>query len=152
MAIAIATVMVAAGLSVAPSVAAVDADCTEDFDIADSELLASTRDLDPGEMETGLEDVEDNETNQEVTVELTSNDDKLEFGVFEDVSGCDRSNNVSSNCLSDVTLDTTDPSVNTDSETCTLESPDSGTREFFFVQENIEDPGDELEYKIFVST
>lgn len=138
-----------AGLSAVPG-AAVMADCTEDYDIPDSEPLVA-RDLAAGEMETGKENVKASEGNETLHVELVSNDDKLEFGIFEDVDGCSRSTNVAPTaCESDVVLDTTD-SNSTDSKTCTLIAPDNGSRTFYVVFENIEENGDELEYKAWVS-
>lgn len=141
----------AAALSAAP-VSAVDPDCTKDFDIADSELLASERDLDPNEEETGLEDVDANESDVEVTVDLETDDSELEFGIFEDTGSCDRSQNVSTDCASDVKLDTTGSQTSEDSETCMLHSPSSGVRDFYVVMENLQDSGDPLGYEIYVSS
>lgn len=150
-AVAVAMIIstVGAGISAVP-VAAVMADCSADYNIADSEPLVG-RSLAAGENETGKEEVKASEGDEQLQVELVSDDDKLEFGIFEKVDGCSRSTNVAPTlCESDVVLDTTGPNQ-TDSETCTLEAPDSDSRAFYVVFENIEDNGDELEYKAWVS-
>lgn len=153
MAIAIALAMsLTAALSAVPA-AAVSADCTEDFDIEDSESLADKRTLAAGANETGLEDAKAVSGDEEVTVELLSNDDKLEFGIFQDTDGCTRSKKVSpDDCESDVVLDTTGAGTTEDSMTCTIEAPNSGSRDFYFPLENIELNGDSLEYKVYVSS
>lgn len=148
-AIALATLMVATSLTVAPAATAVDPSCTEDFDIADSESAATSRDLNPNADETGLEDAAASSGDEQVTIELLTNSDKLELGIFEDIDGCQRATHVSpTSCESDMTLDTTPANVKTDSVTCTIEAPDSGTRDFYFVVENLQ--GDELSYQAYV--
>lgn len=141
-----------AGLSVTPTAAAVDPDCNEDFEIADSEATASTRTLNAGQSETGEEDVLALTGDEVLTVELLSPDDVLEFGIFEDVDGCMRSSHVSPNdCKSDFVLDTTNMDPDDDAKECTLRAPGSGSRTFFVVFENIEVNGDALDYRAWAS-
>jgi hypothetical protein len=151
MAIAIAVTMsLTAVLSALPATA-VSPDCTKDFDIVDSEALASERQLGADASETGLEDAIALDGDENVTVELRTNDDELELGIFEDNNGCERSTHASSNCDSDVLLDTTGSDTE-DSQTCTIEAPNSGSRDFYFVFENVEMDGDPLKYKVYVSS
>lgn len=147
MAIAIAVGMnLTAALSAVP-VAAVDADCDADFQIKDSETLANTRQLAAGANETGLEDVTAKDGDEKVTVELLTDDDELEFGIFEDMPPCQRSSNVSDDCDDDVQLDTTGQE-STETHTCNLEAPLSGSRDFYIVFENVQST-DALDYKVY---
>lgn len=150
-AVAMALVLASVASLVASPAAAVTADCTEDFTIPTSEPGASTT-LAAGASEVGLIDVSAAGGDKTVRVQLTTDDDILEFGIFEVVSStCQRSTNVNTvACQSDVTLDTTPllvlPPLTQD---CQLDAPASGTRSFYFVFENVE-MGDALGYKAWV--
>lgn len=142
-AMAFAFVVGAVGLSIVPSVAAVPSICDEDYLIDGTK---QARPLDPDEVEVGRSDVSA-PGDEVMTVNLTTNNDKLEFGIFElDGDDCDRSDNVSSNCDQDVTLDTTGGNP-TDAIDCILEAPPVGTLEFYVVFEHIED-NNGLEYTV----
>lgn len=152
MALALTLVAGVVGLGMAPAspVVAVTADCTHDFDIPDSELLSSPRTLAASASETGRERVMAVSGDEDVRVELQTNDDQLEFGIFEDINGCVRSTNVSpASCESDVLLDTTDPNEDEDSHLCKLLAPSSGSRTFYVVFENVQS-SDALEYEVFL--
>lgn len=144
MAIAIATVMVAAGLSVAPPAAAVSADCTEDYNITST---PKTRTLAANGSEAGLVEVSA-PTDEKLNVTLETPNAEMEFGIFELVDDdCTRSTNVSDNCDQDVKLETN--GGGDDSIECTLEAPLSGTRDFYVVFEN---PGsDPIDYTVHSS-
>lgn len=137
-AMALTFVVGAVGLSVVPSVAAVPKDCTEDYEITDTE---KTRPLNTSEHEVGLSKVRAADGDETMTVELLTNDAKLELGVFFiDASGtCVSAKNAGeSNCDTNEVLDTTsnnvDPPISID---CTLEAPLNGVREFYIGFENI---------------
>lgn len=149
-AIAIATVLVAAGLSVAPpAMAVVGPDCDEEFLIPDSEPL-TPRTLAGNEEETGREDVEAG-TPEKVTVRLESEDDKLEFGVFYlDGQTCEvASDDGLTNCGDSEILDTVNNPA-PEKQTCNLDDPSSGEREYYFHIVNQQD--DELDYSIWMSS
>lgn len=87
-AIAIAAVMVVAGLSIAPPVAAGHNNCHEDFEIADSQSAASVRTLNAGSSEVGREDVVQGSP-ETLTVELVDAgaNGELEWTVFHRLAG-----------------------------------------------------------------
>jgi hypothetical protein len=147
MAIAIATVLVAAGLSVVPPAAALTADCDEDFDIADSETTASLRPLDAGVSEVGHEEVLST-ADEELTVRLETSGDELTFEIFEETSnGCVQYTG-DADCKGENVLDNED-----EEKVCTLNAPSSGNRDFFVVYKNTEDsPADQLEHMTWVDT
>lgn len=149
-AIAIATVLVAAGLSVVQPAAAVNADCSEEFDIPDSEPTTS-RILLANAEETGREDVKASSGDEEVTVSLDSPDDTLEFGVFYlDGQTCVKaSQDGLSTCGGSETLDTHNNPV-PHQKTCEIDAPTSGARDYFFHVANQED--DSLEYRMWESS
>lgn len=140
-----------AGIAPAPLAAAVSPDCNEEFEIADSEQDASDRKLAVGVGETGLEDVLATSGDENVTVRLLTNNDKLEFGIFElDGLTCERSQTVSpTTCQSDVVLDTT-ANPHPQEEVCTLQAPNLGSKDYYIHMENIGDSP--LKYEIFVSS
>lgn len=151
-AVAMALVLVAGvGPFLAAPAAAVAADCTEDYTIPETQPLFP-RTLAAGASEVGLIDVSAAGGDKTVRVQLDSDDDMLEFGIFEVVSNqCQRSTNVNTVvCQSDVLLDTTPllvfPPVSQD---CELDAPSSGARSFYFVFENVEPGGDALQYSVW---
>lgn len=150
-AMAFALVAGLAGLSLTPTVAAVIADCDDEFLIPDSEPLIS-RVLLGNAAETGREDVTASGGDEEITVDLRSNNDKLEFGVFVlDGNNCLVAANEDpalSDCGSSEVLDTTDGDQ-TESKACTLEAPSSGTLEYYVHVVNQQ--SDQLSYKIWMS-
>lgn len=123
-AIVLATVLVAAGLSVAPLTAASHDNCHEDFLIPDSEP-SSSRTLLAGTSEIGREDVSA-PGNETLNVELTDRgiSGELTWTVFEiedsqcqtyTNGGCDQNNVLSSETK----------------VSCTLEAPDSGEKSYW---------------------
>lgn len=147
-AMALLSMSVLAGLAAVP-VQAVDPDCTEDFNIPGVEQDPA-RTLAGNDEVTWAIDVSTAGGDETVRVSLESNNDLMEFAIFEDDDGCDRSEHVETQeCKEqDVDLDTTDLLVTPpESQDCVLDAPGSGDRTFYLVLENLE--GDSLEYTIF---
>lgn len=147
MAIAIATIMVAAGLSTVPPALALTADCNEDFDIADSESQAVKRSLDPGTTKVGHRVVSSGSP-EEITVRLPTSVDELTWQVFY----LDASNNCveysATGCDGEVVMDTKGQE-----QSCTLDDPSLGDRDYYVVHKNTESPpADELDFKIWESS
>lgn len=121
-AIAIATMMVATGLSVAPLGTAGHAPCHRDFVIAEDKSSAATRDLVVDEEEIGLADVEAG-TPEDLMVDLETSNAELSIEVFEQTStGCTEYNETG--C--DKEIDSTG-----DHEICTLEDPVTGSKDYW---------------------
>lgn len=149
-AIALATLMVATSLTVAPAATAVSTDCDDDFLIPDSEPV-TPQTLSGSGAEVGLEDVSASDNTENVTIRLESSKDKLEFGVFylDDNDDCvEASADNLSNCGSSETLDSTGTPAPID-KTCRIDGPVSGTTEYFFHVVNLQ--SDPLDYKIWMS-
>lgn len=86
-AIALATVLVAAGLGVAPPAAASQFSCDQkDFDLADSQSGAMVRNLDPGESIVGKTVVQSGSP-EDLFIELHDEPRKLDWTVYKDDSG-----------------------------------------------------------------
>lgn len=143
-AIAIATIMVAAGLSVAPPAAALTEDCNEDFEIADSEQQASKRKLPDGERINGIENVSASDGDQTLTVRLETSDDVLAWHVFEetltgcqeyDEGGCNGENTISSKGAE---------------QSCTLNAPSVGTRTYVVGYMEDDTDTDSLKFSTFL--
>lgn len=127
-AIAIAAVMVAAGLSVAPPAMAGHQTCHEDFVIAEDKSNADVRDLATNVEEVGQADVSAG-TPEDLMVDLRTSDAELSIEVFEQTAtGCVEFNE--SGC--DRTITSTG-----DQEVCTLEDPVSGSTDYFVHYENV---------------
>lgn len=135
LAIAIATAMVATGLSMAPAAFAGHNDCHRDFVLPDSEPVEA-RELGGNSVEIGLATVSAGDS-EELTVELVSVDDTLEWRVFHMDGNDDCVQYKASSCSGTISSPGTD--------TCTLEDPTSGDKDYWVTFENIE--SDQLLYK-----
>lgn len=150
--LAAAMALVVAGLAVgigpAPFAAAQSSNCpsTADFSIPDSEPLLP-RTLSGNSEEIGVEDV-DSGDDEMLHVRLETANDKLEWTVFHLVDGecetftqgdCDIGGSYPN------TLDQQD-----EEQTCTLDDPNSGTKDYWVKAEN--DEADSLDYSIWVET
>jgi hypothetical protein len=145
MAVAIATVLVAAGLSVGLGTVQAASPCgNEDFDIADSKSLASIRDLNPGESEIGREDVSAVTGDETLHVELVDAgaDGELTWTVYHQPSSCEEY--TAGGCDQTNVLDT-ETEV-----TCTLNAPNSGMKDYFVVFEETND-NNQIDYRAWVS-
>lgn len=137
--------MVAAGLSVAPPAAALTADCDENFEIADSETLASERKLKKNKSEVGHEDVLAGSA-EELHVQLVTDNDELTWQVFFIDADNKCSDYTAGECNGENVIDQQD-----EEQTCTLNDPSSGTRDYYVKVLNSEDaPADSLKYKMWV--
>lgn len=142
-AMALAFVVGAVGLSIVPTVAAVTADCDDDYAIT---ATKQSRSLNTSESEVGLSEVRAADGDETMTVTLQTNSAKLEFGVF--IVDPSNGNCVSakdegvSDCGTAEVLDTTDSNVDPPiSIDCRLDAPLTGTRDFYVPFENIGNVG-----------
>ncbi len=155
LATAMAVVLVAgmAGLSATPTAAAVSPDCDDEFPILHLEPPVS-RELAGNGEETGSATGIALTGDERVTVQLVSNNDKLEFGVFvvdPDTQQCVSATSLNlSDCGAAEQLDTTPGSVTQVQTNCQIDAPNEGTRDYFFHMKNLQ--SDALEYKIWQSS
>lgn len=135
-AIAIATVMVATGLSIAPAASAQVTNCAATYAIADSEAAATPRILLGGMEEIGVEEVLAG-NDEQLHVRLDSPNDELDWKVFQLDSGGECVEYTSTGCGGN---------LDREGQTgdCTLEAPGSGVQEYFLKVENLQN--DRLTY------
>lgn len=148
-AVTLALVAGLAGLSGIPTAAAVGPDCNEEFLIPDSKPPLS-RILLGNIGETGLEDVAAGGS-EEVTVQLDSEDSRLEFGVFYlDGQTCTVAMDDGRSTCDDTEVLETETTSATVTRTCQIDAPNSEGVDFYFhvVDQKIEP----LEYRIWMSS
>lgn len=146
-AMALLSMSVLAGLAAVP-VQAVTADCSETNEIPNSPQ-DPPKSLPGGQDVTWWIEVTAAGGDETVRVSLESNNDLMEFAIFEDVNGCDRSAHVNTQeCKQqDVELNTTSLIVTPpEFQDCELGAPGSGDRTFYFVLDNLQN--DALDYTI----
>lgn len=141
LAIAIATAMVAAGVSLAPPALAASGDCDEDFQVAESESNASIRKLSVDELEIGLADTDPGE-DRTLNIELVSGP-QLEWQVFhrDSLDKCVEYSD--GGCGGPTTM------TSTGTDTCTLRADELEEKDFWV---HIEANGDSaIDYKVYES-
>lgn len=140
-AIAIATLMVAAGLSIAQPVTAEHKDCHKTFDVAESESNAMVRDLPQGELDVGRADTDAGQ-DRILNVELVQGDE-LTWQVFE--------KNSLGNCVEYTDGGCDGPTVisSPSTDTCTLEANPNTAKDYWV---HIEATGtSDIDYQVFES-